>query len=143
MNMRKMFSVGATCLLLAGCGDAFTPDGIAGTYSLTSVNGIAMPASISITEDGTSVTLTFTSGSLTLRADGTYLFTLATEVAIDGQTVTHTETDSGTYNLQEPSTITVTSSDDGEVSTAILVGGTITVIDDEDGIVATLIFEKQ
>jgi hypothetical protein len=145
MNYRKMFSVGATALLLTACSDSLnpTPDSAAGTYNLTSVNGEGMPASITVTEQGVAVTLTYSSGSVTIRADGTYSFAASFSVEVAGQTVNEDPTESGTYTISG-TTLTITPTDDPtDVTTATLLGNKITVTDSEDGITTVLIFEKQ
>lgn len=128
--MRKLFSVAAICLVLSACGDAFTPDGTSGTYDLTLVNGIAMPASISIVEDGITVQFSFDTGTLTLRADGTYTFASTLTITSGSTTVAESETESGTFALQEPATIIFTATD-GDTGSGTIAGGIITIIDDE------------
>ena len=128
--MRKLFSVAAICLVLSACGDAFTPDGTSGTYDLTLVNGISMPASISIVEDGITVQFSFDTGTLTLRADGTYTFASTLTITSGSTTVAETETESGTFALQEPATIIFTATD-GDTGSGTIAGGIITIIDDE------------
>ena len=132
--MRKLFSVAAICLVLSACGDAFTPDGTSGTYDLTLVNGIAMPASISIVEDGITVQFSFDTGTLTLRAAGTYTFASTLTITSGSTTVSETETESGTFALQEPATIIFTATD-GDTGSGTIAGGIITIIDDEFGFV--------
>ncbi len=136
--MKRFLTVCLLSIVLSGCGDSFSPDGISGTYELTFVNGSAMPASVTVTDGGLSAQITFESGTLTLRGDGTYLFSLRSEITIGTATVTDTETDSGTFALQEPATIRITSSQDQEMGSGSVNGGTLTFID--DGI--TLVFEK-
>lgn len=145
MNFKKTFSVAATALLITACTDSLNPtaDSAAGTYNLTSVNGVSMPASISTTEQGVTVTITYSSGSVTLRADGTFSFASSISIDFGGQVVTEDETDSGTYTISG-TTITITpTSDPTDVDTATLIGNTITVVDADDGITTTLIFQKQ
>ena len=136
--MKRIFSVGAVCLLLASCGDSVSPDGVSGTYDLTSVNGTAMPSSITIVEQGVSIQYTFSSGTWTLRADGTYTLSFSSEVTADGVTVSDTHTETGTYTIQEPTTLNFSDSV-GDPFSASLVSGRLTVIED----VFTFVFEKQ
>jgi hypothetical protein len=134
--MRISIAAAATVLLLAGCSstsDPFTPEGVAGDYTLTSVNGLSLPAEVSITEEGWTFTMTFFEGNLTVNADGTYSLSLTQEYPGENAPVEEIYTETGTYTLSDPSTITVTSSEDPETFSGTLVGNVLTV--NVDGIV--------
>ena len=136
-RINGMVSVGVACLALVACGDSFGPDSVSGTYDLTSVNGTPMPATITVVEEGVSIQLAFEVGTLTLNANLTYLFSVRITVSGGGFSLTETDTDSGTYVLEEQATIRFTSTD-GSTATAAWAGESITVISE----VETLIFEK-
>ncbi len=132
--MRRILSIGALCLLVA-CGEdsnsVFSPSGVSGTYNLTSVNGVALPATVTGEDDlGNPETVTFTAGSLTLQADGTH--TSSVTAAAFG-----TDTGTGTYTLVGTSTINFVESD-GETFSGTLSGNRITIFADA----LTFIFEK-
>ncbi len=131
--MNRLATVLAATALAYGCGDAFSPSGVSGTYSLRSANGISLPADVNL---GGGVTLTVNSGTLTLNESQTWLFSLTVTVTDGSTTLSETETGSGTFTLIEPNTIRFT--EDGDVSTAVIDGNRITVI--EDGV--SLVFEK-
>ncbi len=133
--MQRLATLLAIATLSVGCDDAFSPSGVAGTYSLRSVNGVSIPAAINL---GGWVTLTFNSGTLTLTEGQTWLFSITIGVSDGTTTVTETDTGSGTFTLVEPNTIRLTDSEDGDVSTGVIDGNRITIIDDGE----TLIFEK-
>ena len=109
--MHRLAAVLTVAALTVGCGgDAFSPSGVSGTYALVSVNGVTLPATVTFGGE----TLTFISGSLTLREDQTWLFSGTASSTEGATTVTETETQSGTFTLVEPSTIRFTDTDGGE-----------------------------
>ena len=122
--MRRRFFVGAVigCALLAACGDAFSPEGVSGTYALKSIDGDPLPVS----EIVFGVTLSITAGSITLTPEETYLLSLDIELDDGSTTVSSTETTSGTFNLVEPNTINF-SDEDGDVFSGVHDGNSITM----------------
>ena len=110
--MKKLFSIGAACLLFASCVSSgnratdeiiatsqatlFTVQDVAGTYHLTSVDGIEVPVPLS------SGTFTPTSGTLILGTDSTVLHVLS--FTWRGRPM-RSENESGTFGLAAPDTI--------------------------------------
>ncbi len=131
--MNRLATVLAATALTLGCGDdAFSPSGVAGTYTLRSANGISLPATVDF---GGGEIVTVNSGSVTLNENGTWTSTI-TATDTEG---TETETSSGTFTLIEPNTVRFTEVGDPDVFTAVIDGNRITVI--VDGVVS-LVFEK-
>lgn len=64
--MRKSIVLVGTIAGLSACGDSFSPSGVAGTYQLTLIDGQSMPAT-------PEADITFHSGSIILREEGTWL----------------------------------------------------------------------
>jgi hypothetical protein len=131
--MRRLIPLALAGVLLAACTDAFTPSGVAGTYTLQSVNGNTLPYSETIEGVG----FTYISGSVTLTESGTYTMVNSVDITEGEFSFTLTFPDSGTFTLTEPSTITFTDSE-GEPSSGQLVGSRLTFT--EDG--AVYVFEK-
>ncbi len=84
--MRRLLPLLAAVPALA-CGAA------ASGYDLVTVSGAGLPASIEVFG-----TMTVTSGSITLRTDSTFAFTLSFQ---RGDAFPETENDSGTFTLDE------------------------------------------
>jgi hypothetical protein len=93
-----------------GCGDAFSPEGVAGVYRLVSISEHTLPYSLIVESDCGRTgrvspgTFTYQNGSLTLSKQETFVvernWTYAGECNDSG-----TYTSSGSYSLTEPSTI--------------------------------------
>ncbi len=131
--MRRLASMVLTCVLLTACGgDAFSPEGVSGVYNLETINGSQLP--FSQTDDLTGTTFTFTAGSISLNANGTWGISTTGSATIEGTTTTPTTTGSGTFELVAPSTIRFTDSD-GETISGTLVGDRITIIGEGDSFV--------
>ena len=75
-----------------------------------------------------------TAGSVSLNANSTFSSSITFSLTIAGVTTTSTETDSGTFELVEPSTVRATFSD-GEIISGTLDGNRLTIIDDGDSFV--------
>lgn len=135
--MRSLIPLALASVVLIACEDSFSPEGVSGTYALVSVNGTALPFSETETQDGITVTVEISAGSLTLVANSTYTFSATFSVEGGGISFASTETDSGTFTLVEPATIRFTGSD-GVTSSGTLDGNRITVIEDGD----SFVFEK-
>ncbi len=122
--------MGLASVLLAGCGDTpsdsgdtpFTPEGVAGVYTLISEDGQPLPI-----QGGTEA------GSLSLQAAGTYTISVTVGGEVDF-------TGAGTFTLVEPNTIQFTAGccDIFDDFTGTLDGNQITST--EDGV--TLVFQK-
>lgn len=123
----------AASLLVAACGDAFSPEGVAGFYQLKTVNGQPLPYQ----ETSGSITIAVTAGSITLNPNSTWSLSITFNLTEGGTTITQTETDSGTFTLVEPATIRFTSSD-GDTFAGTIDGKRVTIIEDGD----TFVLEK-
>ena len=125
-------------LLAIACGevsDPLSPEGVSGFYNLESVNGLALPFSKTETQNGETVTVATIGGSVTLNANGTFSLSFTFRFTIAGTaTTTVTAHDSGTFELVEPSTVRLTSSD-GEIISATLDGDRLTITDDGNSLV--------
>ena len=99
--MRPFVPTTLACCVLAACSEPFTPESIAGVYSLTRVNDLAVPATVTYSGGSN----TFQSGTITLTDAGTYTFSLSYRNVEDGVTANVTFSNSGTYTLTEPSTV--------------------------------------
>ena len=132
--MRGLFMLLAAMAVLA-CGAA-----LSGTYHLTSINGIELPANWPFRSHGT---ITVTSGSLTLTSDSTFTSTVTTH---EGDADPETENNSGTFTLDESNVIHFTpgpASDDDDPFEGTWDGDQITVtFDDIDDIEVTLVFRR-
>ncbi len=104
----------ALATIVTGCGDAFSPEGVAGTYRLVSIWGHPLPHSLILdtycepTGRVSPATFTYQSGSLTLAREQTFVYehdwTLTGECNVDES---GTWTSAGPYTLTAPSTISL------------------------------------
>ena len=124
--MRRLLVGMLLAASVSACGDSpsglTTTGGHAGTYSLRTVNDQALPATI---ESDASGRVDVASGSVVLRADGT--FTDQTEFRLVSGTSSTTETDviTGTYT-RSGSTVQFSPSDGGVYSMSFTGGNTLT-----------------
>ncbi len=131
--MRRLASVVLTGALLTACGgNPFSPEGVSGTYNLETISGSPLP--FSVTDDLTGATFTFTAGSISLNANGTFSISTTGTATIEGTTTTNTFGGSGTFELVAPSTVRFTSSD-GETMSGALDGDRLTIIGGGDSFV--------
>ena len=113
--MKKLFSIGAACLLFVACGSSFTVQDVAGTYDLTSVDGSDLPASL--------FGGTITSSTMTFGTDSTYRHVVWGYE--DGPV--HTESgDSGTFGLVAQDTIFLVSTTNDTTIGRLSEGGVLT-----------------
>ena len=109
----RLAVIGLASVLFVGCadpfgpgGDAFTPEGVAGVYTLILMNGQPLPVA------------GVTAGSISLQADGTYTVSVTMHGVV--------RPDTGTFALVEPDTIHFTSHEFGEVPSATKHGNRLT-----------------
>ncbi len=124
-------------LLAIACGevsDPFSPEVVSGLYNLESVNGRPLPFSKTEIQNGETVTVATTDGSVSLNANSTFGLSFTFRFTLDTETATVTGHDSGTFVLVEPSTVRLTFSD-GEIISATLDGDRLTITDDGNSLV--------
>ena len=114
--------------------DPFSPVGVSGLYNLESVNGRPIPFSKTETQNGETVSVATTDGSVSLNANSTFGLSFTFRFTLDTETATVTGHDSGTFVLVEPSTVRLTFSD-GEIISATLDGDRLTIADDGNSLV--------
>ena len=131
--MRSVLGLVAACLVFAACSDPLSPGSASGTYNLSSVDGMALPATVvrvsSAFGNGPEpVQYTYDSGSFMLNSDGSYEFRASVLLVLGSRRNGGTTTDFGTFALQDSGEILFTSLDPEivEISfSASLVDGTL------------------
>lgn len=120
----KRFAPLALVLLFAACSEftgADTTDHV-GTYNISSVNGTALPFTLS--DDGSEL-VEVVQGTVTLNADRTFTDNTLFRVTTDGEAVTSQQLVQGQY-LRSKSTVTF-EGNDGSFYTGQLDGPTLTI----------------
>lgn len=140
-----VFGLALAGTLAAGCSDSSTDvpaDGVEGTYTLSTVNGIPVPATIfEIEIDGVTFTEIVASGQIQL-AGGTYSGSLSVESRENGVVVeSETDTFTGNYTVTG-NTVTLEDEEGDEDIVATLTSTTLTVLLEDSGVTFTLIFVK-
>ena len=117
--------------LAAACGGDDSPAGpgdpgdqVAGTYTLRTVAGRAVPA-VLFEEGGDK--LEVVSGALTLRSNGTYTGTMTLRVTESGSVTTETDSGTGTYTSAGGSLVLI--DEEGERTPVTRAGNSITISD--------------
>lgn len=130
----RIASAAAVILALSAvaCSDSISPESLAGTYQLISVDG-ELP--FVIDDDGTTVT-SVTAGTLTLTAAGTMTASLTVTATTSSGTTTEMEGSSGVYTV-DGNTITFTFAGEAP-DTGTVSGNTVTVMSQG----YTLVFRK-
>lgn len=105
MRIRGLVTATVASLVFGGCGDAFSPEGVSGTYILVSIGGVALPTSSTHVYEGEIYVASVTSGSMVLTATGTFVHSMELQIEVNNVTLTLPLSDTGTYTLVEPSTI--------------------------------------
>jgi hypothetical protein len=139
--MRRLLAIVLAATLTACGGDSTSPaPSIAGTWSLKTINGAALPFVIvaSGTDKQELVSDVFT---VTANDASSGAFTQLTTVRFtqNGQVTTQTFPDAGTYTLNGTA-VTFRFNSDGSVGTGSWSGNTITVTDTEDGL--ALVYQR-
>ena len=135
--MRKALLV-AVAVTLAACGQddvagpsSPTPATVAGTYNLTTVDGEGLPV---VMLDLGAYQARLTSGTLTLKADGTYLFTINHRIDDSGNVRTGSDSDTGLWTLNG-SALAFASVEAHFPRTGMISGKTITIQSSEKTLV--------
>jgi hypothetical protein len=125
MLRRTLLSLLVSSCLLA-CSDAAGPgNGVAGTWRLQTVNGLALPFTLS--ENGTDK-LELTGEVITLVAPRSLNIVTTFRVTEGSSVFPESIPDEGTYAVNG-STVTLTWESDGSTSTAVVSGNTMTLND--------------
>lgn len=123
-------------VLLSGCGDSFTVEGVVGDYQLTRINGAGLPltddGSLGIDVDspaspGDEPVVQVLSGTLTLRTNLSWESSLSLNITAGDVTAEQVATESGAYNLLESDVISFADSEDGQTFTGLWDGDRITL----------------
>lgn len=134
--MRRLLSL-TLALALVACGDDSTSEpttaSVAGTWSLQSVNGAALPFILSA-----SPKVELLSNVVNVAANGTWTSTTQTRTTIGTQATTASSTQSGTYTLSG-SAVAIRSTDGSTVQAGTVSGNTLTLA--QSGLV--FIYQKQ
>jgi heat shock protein HslJ len=97
----KSFLTLAAVTMFSACSDSSGPNGsngaVIGSYTLISINGLAVPVVINVDQFGT---FRISSGNLTLSANNTFTSSVVFEqTPVGGQPMPSTETCTGTYQV--------------------------------------------
>lgn len=136
--LRTLAALALTAVAACGGSDGptgVTPDQIAGTYSLQTVNGQSLPLTLPV---GPDETITLRSGSVTLNADRSCSHQHDVAYTADGTTTSDNTPVPCTYSVNG-NTIVTTDSDDGTKVTGTYSDGAITT--NVEGVVS--IYRKQ
>lgn len=136
--MRRLLSL-TLALALIACGDddstsAPTSASVAGTWNLQTVNGSALPFTLS----AASPKIELLSSSVNVTANGTWTSTTQTRTTIGTQATTASSTQSGTYTLSG-SAVSIRSTDGTTVQAGTVSGNTLTLA--QTGL--TFVYQKQ
>lgn len=115
--------IGLAATVLA-CGDATGPVTPVGDFSLATVNGKPVPYRLFA---DTGFSLDIAKGTLSLKADGSFLATLRSEERVQNHLSVYADTGTGTWAVVG-STLTFTAPDSSK-QTALFAGSGITLID--------------
>ena len=130
--MKKILALGFVWLLVACSGySPFDLSEMPGTYHLISVEGQALPATVTdVGDDGTPQPVTISFGVIKLGLSGEF----SSRITVDGKTTT----ESGMFTLVPSEDARLTFSSDGGAFGAILSGKRLTVYDDS----LTFVYER-
>ena len=135
--MRRLLSL-ALALAIVGCGSDSSSEptnaSVAGTWSLQSVNGGALPFILSPSNPK----IELLSNVVNVSANGTWTSTTQTRTTIGTQATTASSTQSGTYTLSG-SAVSIRSTDGSTVQAGSVSGNTLTLA--QTGLV--FIYQKQ
>lgn len=123
----------ATVVGAVACGDSTGPNGQKnpeGNYTITTVNGKAVPAPIFSDTGG--YMLEITSGRLSLTGDGKYSSVIAFRQTLPGNVSSYTDSTGGTW-VQSGGTVQFTETSTGLTGSASWASGQITVVDSTSG----------
>ncbi len=124
----------ALAAIVTGCSDAFSPEGVAGTYRLVSIWGHRLPYSLILDSYCEPIgrvspgTFTYQSGSLTLSKQQTFVLVQDWTWAGDCIDESGTWTSAGPYSLTAPSTIRLSEDGGGVALEGTVTGDGITIV---------------
>jgi hypothetical protein len=139
MRLMTRLVMAALVIGTAACDSSTDPeDAIVGTYTLASVNGGSLPATVF---QAPGYRLEIVSGTLMVRDNNTWTET-ATIRETDGTTITtETSTVTGTYAING-STATFTDSEGDSLTSTFSGGDTLTTTETSDGFTITFVYRK-
>ena len=142
-----LYALGALVLVTAACGDdddPSAPTNVAGTYTLTTVNGHALPTTVYEGDDpGFQYKFEVLAGELQLDADGTFQdFTEIRETIDNGTPETSDQILTGTWT-RTGNTLTLTDEDDDSYTLTVQNDGSLVQTDDLGGVQLTARYVKQ
>lgn len=117
------FALTLTACTHDGVGPVANPLTAAGTYSLTSVDGQALPFTV---VDLGAYQARLASGTLQLKADGTYSFQFGIRIEDSGNVRSQTQSDGGVWTATA-NAITLTSSQGSGTRTGVVSGRAMTL----------------
>jgi hypothetical protein len=131
-------------VLVAGlglaCSDSTGVLDVAGNYTLVSVSGMLLPATVLEVDANNKVEIL--AGEATLTGNSTYSASITARITENGAAATETQTDTGTWTLNG-SEITLQSDEAGEDPlTATVSSNRITLTTDLEGFPVTLVFQR-
>jgi hypothetical protein len=141
-----MAIVAATVIVPIACGSdsATGPDGNptspVGNYSLTSVNG--KPAPVTLYSD-TNYLVVLSTGSLTMKSEGTYQTISTTRETVLGHLSTYVDTIDGTWLQGTGAGAIVLTDRGGHKANGTWAGPTLTFRDSTDGVVTTVVYTRK
>ena len=122
-------------LLAAGCSDATAPSPV-GSYQLTQVAGVALPAPLPVGVNGAPATVT--SGTLSIRDRNEWVAEIGISVLVQGSAIPNNQIMSGTYRVSRD-TVYFTDPSDNSVTPAVRAGNRLTV--EVEGV--SLVFDRK
>ena len=121
-----LLSVLALSTVFTSCSDSSGPEPITGTYTLRTVNALALPyLVVSETSGGVTSKFEVTDGNAVLNADNSFTSSVTLRQTVGSTATSTVSSTTGTYTISG-SALTFRGSD-GLVTPATLVSGTITV----------------
>jgi len=144
MRTATLLVVLALGAIAAGCGDAFSPEGVSGAYRLVRIRHHDLPETMAlpvVCDSGGRVvngTATLTSGYLDLTEDQRYVYMVERTFDAEPCPDAWTDTTSGRYALIDPSTIRLSETGTTYTWEGTVSGNTLTFHDPIDAL-----FEKR
>jgi hypothetical protein len=134
-----IFAAVAACSTDAPTGPGVSNDpGASGSYSITSVNGHALPATYA--QDGTYL-LEVTQGTLSLTTDGKFSIVTTYRQTVPDNVSAFVDSIGGTWSISG-ATVTFTNPDDGSTDTATWAAKQLTFVETDHDMTRTWVYAK-